>query len=99
MSLGPVVWVLISEIFPNKIRNKAMAIAVATQWIANYLVAQTFPILSENPALKDATNGAFPFWIYGFMCIVTIIFIIKLIPETKGKSLEEMEKVFGIEGK
>ncbi len=96
MSHGPVVWVLISEIFPNRIRNKAMPIAVASQWIFNYTVTQTFPILSDTPALKAATGGALPFWIYGFMCLVTIIFVWKFVPETKGRTLEDLEKVFGV---
>ncbi len=96
MSLGPVVWVLISEIFPNRIRNAAMPIAVAAQWISNFLVTQTFPMLSESPALKSFSNGAFPFWIYGLMCFAAVFFTIKFVPETKGKTLEEMEEVFGI---
>ena len=59
VSWGPVTWVLLSEIFPNQIRGKAMAVAVATQWIANYLVSWTFPILDKNPYLVNA----FPSWI------------------------------------
>lgn len=97
MSLGPVVWVLISEIFPNNIRNRAMPIAVAAQWLSNFLVTQTFPILHKSPALMSTTNGAFPFWLYGLMSIITIIFTIKFIPETKGRKLEDMEEIFGIE--
>lgn len=90
MSMGPVVWVLISEIFPNRIRNFAMPIAVAAQWVSNFLVTQTFPVLEHY------VHSAFPFWLYGFMCLVAIAFTVKYIPETKGRSLEEMEKVFGI---
>jgi MFS transporter, SP family, xylose:H+ symportor len=97
MSLGPVVWVMVAEIFPNSIRDKAMSIAVAANWISNYLVAQTFPIFSEDSFFRSFSNGAFPFWLYGSMCILTIIFTLKYLPETKGRTLEDMEKVFGIE--
>lgn len=73
-----------------------MPIAVASQWIFNYVVTQTFPILSDTPALKAATGGALPFWIYGLMCLVTIFFVWKFVPETKGRTLEDMERVFGV---
>ncbi|GAB4334294.1 MAG: D-xylose transporter XylE [Flammeovirgaceae bacterium] len=98
MSMGPVVWVLLSEIFSNKIRGTAMSIAVAAQWISNFIVTQTFPMMNNNEALKESFNGSFAFWVYGFFCIVTVLFTLKFVPETKGKSLEEMEQVFGIQG-
>lgn len=91
LSLGPVVWVLLSEIFPNSIRGKAMAIAVAAQWISNFAVSQSFPMMMDSPFLMDRFHGGFPFWLYGAMCVVTIIFVWKYVPETKGKRLEEME--------
>jgi SP family xylose:H+ symportor-like MFS transporter len=87
MSWGPICWVLVSEIFPNKIRGQAVAIAVAAQWLANYLVSSTFP-----PLLKF--NGALPYAIYGVMAILAVIFVWKFVPETKGKTLEEMEKLW-----
>lgn len=91
MSWGPVVWVLISEIFPNVIRGKAMAIAVACQWIFNFLIAQTFPMMSESETLLSSFKGGFPFWLYGAMGFVAVWFVWKMVPETKGKTLEEME--------
>jgi SP family xylose:H+ symportor-like MFS transporter len=94
MSWGPIVWVLLSEIFPNKIRGKAMAIAVAAQWIANYLVSWTFPIMDKSTALNSIFNHAFPYWIYGFISVLAALFMAKYVPETKGKTLEEMEKIF-----
>ncbi|GAB3820849.1 D-xylose transporter XylE [Pontibacter rugosus] len=94
LSLGPVVWVLLSEIFPNQIRGKAMAIAVAAQWISNFAVSQTFPMMMGNSYLMDNFHGGFPFWIYGAMCIVTILFVWKFVPETKGKKLEDMEALW-----
>lgn len=94
LSLGPVVWVLLSEIFPNKIRGKAMAIAVGAQWISNFAVSQTFPMMMDNPYLIENFNGGFPFWFYGAMCGLTILFVWKFVPETKGKKLEEMEELW-----
>lgn len=94
MSWGPIVWVLLSEIFPNQIRGKAMAIAVAAQWIANYLVSWTFPIMDKSTALNAIFNHAFAYWIYGIVSVFAAFFMVKFVPETKGKTLEEMEQIF-----
>ncbi len=94
VSWGPVTWVLLSEIFPNQIRGKAMAVAVAAQWIANYLVSWTFPILDKNPFLVSHFKHGFAYWIYGVMSILAALFIWRIVPETKGHSLEEMEAVW-----
>jgi SP family xylose:H+ symportor-like MFS transporter len=91
VSWGPVTWVLLSEIFPNQIRGKAMAVAVAAQWIANYLVSWTFPILDKNPYLVQHFKHGFTYWIYGVMGILAALFVAKFVPETKGRSLEQME--------
>jgi SP family xylose:H+ symportor-like MFS transporter len=99
MSWGPVTWVLLSEIFPNQIRGKAMAVAVAAQWIANYLVSWTFPILDKNPYLVEHFKHGFAYWIYGVMGILAAIFMARIVPETKGHSLEEMETVWMTVGK
>jgi MFS transporter, sugar porter (SP) family len=93
MSWGPVTWVLLSEIFPNSIRG-AMSIAVAAQWIANWLVSLTFPILNDNQWLTHLFNHGFSYWIYGTMGILAALFVWKLVPETKGKTLEEIEKIW-----
>ena len=92
MSWGPVCWVLLSEIFPNSIRSMVMSIAVASQWISNFLVSWTFPMLDKNETLTATFNHGFSYWIYGLMGVLAAIFIWKLVPETNGKSLEEMEK-------
>ncbi|MCL7765454.1 D-xylose transporter XylE [Polaribacter sp. Z014] len=91
MSWGPVAWVLLAEIFPNKIRGKALAIAVAAQWISNYLVSLTFPMMNDNSYLTGLFNHGFAYWMYGVMSILAMLFIMKYVPETKGKTLEEME--------
>jgi len=84
MSWGPITWVLISEIFPNKIRGKAVAIAVAAQWAANYFISSTYPAMMEF-------SGGLTYGFYGLMSILSLLFVWKIIPETKGKTLEEME--------
>jgi SP family xylose:H+ symportor-like MFS transporter len=99
VSWGPVTWVLLSEIFPNQIRGKAMAVAVAAQWIANYLVSWTFPMLDKNPYLVEHFNHGFAYWIYGGMSVLAALFMWRFVPETKGRSLEQMEKLWHAAGK
>lgn len=84
MSWGPICWVLISEIYPNKIRSQAIAIAVAAQWAANFFISSTYP-----PMMELSSGGTYLF--YGIMSIISAIFVWKMVPETKGKTLEEME--------
>lgn len=85
MSLAPVTWVVLSEIFPNRIRGAAMAMATLSLWLACFVLTYTFPLL--NTAL--GTYGTF--WLYGLICVGGFIFIRNKLPETKGKSLEEIE--------
>ena len=94
LSWGPVTWVLLSEIFPNNIRNKAMPIAVAAQWIANLVISVTFPIMAKSTYLTETFNNGFAYWIYGIMSVLAAIFVLKYVPETKGKTLEEMNKLW-----
>jgi SP family xylose:H+ symportor-like MFS transporter len=96
ISWGPIVWVLLSEIFPNNIRSLALAISVFIQWVANFVVTQVFPSLVENQWLNDNFNGAFPFYLFSIICLFSIYFIHKYIPETKNKSLEEINKLWKI---
>jgi SP family xylose:H+ symportor-like MFS transporter len=92
LSVGPVTWVILSEIFPTRIRGRAMAIATVCLWVANYVVSQTFPMMDENKWLLDKFHHAFPFWLYGIFCVVLVTFVCRFVPETKGKTLEEIEK-------
>ncbi len=94
LSLGPVVWVVLSEIFPTKIRGRAMAIATFCLWAANFVVSQTFPMMNENKWLIDKFHHGFPYFLYAVMCVFTVIFVIFFVPETKGKSLEEIEEIW-----
>jgi SP family xylose:H+ symportor-like MFS transporter len=93
MSWGPVCWVLLAEIFPNSIRA-ALSIAVAAQWIANWIVSLTFPMMNDNVWLTEQFNHGFSYWIYGVMGILSAIFVWKMVPETKGKTLESMEQLW-----
>ncbi|MBP7052966.1 MAG: sugar porter family MFS transporter [Phycisphaerae bacterium] len=92
LSVGPVTWVILSEIFPTRIRGRAMAVATVCLWIANYLVSQTFPMMDQNPWLVAKFHRGFPFWLYGAFCIVLLVFVRAWVPETKGKSLEQIER-------
>jgi len=94
VSWGPVAWVMLSEIFPNSIRG-AMSIAVAAQWVANLIVSWTFPIMNDSTALTNAFHHGFAYWIYGIMGILAAVFMWKIVPETKGRTLEEMEGLWG----
>lgn len=85
MSLAPVTWVILSEIFPNRIRGMAMSVATFALWAACFVLTYTFPLL--NNLLKASGT----FWLYGFICLAGFLFILKKLPETKGKSLEEIE--------
>lgn len=93
LSMGPVVWVLLSEIFPNKIRSLAMSVAVAAQWGMNYLVSQSFPVIVESEANQGPFwNQSLPYFIFIGFIVLTLFLTFKFIPETKGKSLEDLEK-------
>jgi SP family xylose:H+ symportor-like MFS transporter len=93
MSWGPVTWVLLSEIFPNSIKG-AMSIAVAAQWVSNLAISWTFPMMNESSALTRLFNHGFSYWIYGVMGFLAAWFILKLVPETKGKTLEQIESIW-----
>ena len=94
VSVGPVTWVILSEIFPTKVRGRALAIATFFLWVANYIVSQTFPMMDENPVLVKLFNHGFPFLVYALFCVVLLMVMIFLVPETKGRSLEEIERMW-----
>ncbi|MFV0589940.1 MAG: sugar porter family MFS transporter [Draconibacterium sp.] len=88
LTLAPVTWVVLSEIFPNRVRGAAMAIATTALWIASFVLTYTFPILNK------LLNASGTFWLYAIISFAGFLFVLKKLPETKGKSLEEIEKKF-----
>ena len=92
LAVGPVTWVILSEIFPTKIRGRAMGLAALSLWVANFVVSQTFPMMDENPTLVRVFNHGFPFFVYAAFCVALVVVMLKLVPETKGKTLEEIEQ-------
>ncbi len=86
VSLAPVTWVVISEIFPNRIRGAAMAIAISSLWIACFLLTYTFPMLNAR------LGSAGTFCLYGAICAAGFLFVFCKMPETKGKTLEDIER-------
>ena len=87
MSWGPICWVYISELFPNKIRGQSVAIAVAFQWLANFIISSTYPGMMQF-------SSAFTYGFYAAMAVLSAIFVWKMVPETKGKTLEQIEKIW-----
>jgi len=85
MSLAPVTWVLIAELFPNRIRGAAISVAVSSLWIACFVLTYTFPILERLIGTGNA------FWTYAFICALGFVFVRRFVPETKGQSLEQIE--------
>jgi SP family xylose:H+ symportor-like MFS transporter len=98
-SWGPICWVLIAEIFPNTIRGQAVAVAVAFQWIFNFIVSSTFvPMFNMHLTEGDDFGHWFTYGLYGIICVVAAIFVWRLVPETKGKTLEDMSKLWKWKG-
>lgn len=91
LSVGPVTWVILSEIFPTRIRGRALSVATFALWTSNFVVSQTFPMMDEQPWLVSRFNHGFPFYLYALFCILLVWLVWKRIPETKGRSLEEIE--------
>ena len=71
-----------------------MPIAVAAQWFSNWLVSVSFPVMNENSYLVDTFNNGFAYWVYGIMSVLAAVFVMKYVPETKGKTLEEMNNLW-----
>lgn len=87
MALGPIPWILCSEIFPTRVRGRAMSLATFVIWTSCYVVAQTFPMLNDNPAIGPAKT----FWAYAGFSLIGLLFVMLMVPETKNRSLEDIE--------
>jgi SP family xylose:H+ symportor-like MFS transporter len=90
ISFGPIVWIMMTEIYPAQIRGQAMSIAVASQWIANLTVSATFPLLLGNESLVGTWNHGFPFYIYGSFAILGAFIVMRYVPETRGVDSESL---------
>lgn len=89
-SVGPVTWIVLSEIFPSDVRARAIAISTAALWVSNFAVSQTFPMLDESPLLIAHFGHGFPFFLYAGFCVIEMCFVWRSFPETKNRSLEEI---------
>jgi MFS family permease len=93
LSVGPVTWVILAEIFPTAVRGRALGLATFFLWTADYIVTQTFPMMDAKDSwFVRHFNHAFPFYTYAAFCLVLIIVVWRFVPETKGRSLEEIER-------
>jgi sugar porter (SP) family MFS transporter len=93
LSVGPVTWVILAEIFPTAVRGRALGLATFFLWTADYLVTQTFPLMDAKDSwFVRQFNHAFPFYVYAAFCVVLIVVVARFVPETKGRSLEEIER-------
>ena len=90
MAMGPIPWILCSEIFPNKVRGRAMSLATFTIWASCYVVAQTFPMMNESKDIGPAVT----FWIYAGVSLLSFLFVLMLVPETKRRTLEDIESIW-----
>jgi SP family xylose:H+ symportor-like MFS transporter len=93
-SWGPVTWVLLSEIFPNAIKSRVLAIAVAAQWITNLFVSWSFKVLDGNSWLNSFSHHGFAYWVYGVMSLLAAAFVARYVPETKQRTLEEIQALW-----
>jgi sugar porter (SP) family MFS transporter len=95
LSVGPVTWVILSEIFPTAVRGRALGLATFCLWMADYAVTQTFPIMDAKGSwFVGHFNHAFPFYVYAAFCVVLVLVMVLVVPETKGRSLEEIERTW-----
>jgi MFS family permease len=95
LSVGPVVWVILAEIYPTAIRGRALGLATFFLWVADYLVTQTFPIMDAKDSwFVQHFDHAFPFYVYAAFCGVLLIVMARWVPETRGRTLEEIEQMW-----
>ena len=94
ISFGPIVWIMMTELYPAPIRGQAMSMAVASQWVANLLVAGSFPLLMGNDWLNQAWNHGFAFWLYGSFAIIAAFVVLRYVPETRGVHSEQLSALW-----
>jgi SP family xylose:H+ symportor-like MFS transporter len=94
ISFGPIVWIMMTELFPAPIRGQAMSFAVTSQWIANLLVSGSFPLLMGNETLNAAWNHGLPFWLYGTFGILAAFVVLRYVPETRGVDSDQLSALW-----
>lgn len=94
ISFGPIVWIMMTELFPAPIRGKAMSIAVASQWVANLLVSASFPMIMGSGALNQISNHGFAFWLYGSFGILAAFVVMRYVPETRGVDSDQLSALW-----
>jgi len=94
LSFGPIVWIMMTEIYPAPIRGQAMSLAVASQWVANLLVSGTFPLILGNDALNAAWDHGFAFWLYGTFAIIAAFVVLRYVPETRGVDSDHLSAMW-----
>jgi SP family xylose:H+ symportor-like MFS transporter len=94
ISFGPIVWIMMTEIYPAPIRGQAMSIAVASQWIANLLVSGSFPLLLGNETLNRSWNHGFAFWLYGSLALLAAFIVMRFVPETRGVDSDQLSALW-----
>ena len=98
LSWGPIVWVLLAEIFPNAIKGRALGIAVAAQWIANLAVSWSFKVMDESSGLNAIFHHGFAYYVYGAMSVLAAVLVLRWVPETRGRSLEAIQDLWQPDG-
>jgi len=94
ISFGPIVWIMMTELYPAPIRGQAMSIAVASQWVANLLVSGSFPLLMGNSLLNQAWHHGFPFWMCGTFALCAAFVVMRFVPETRGVDSEQLSALW-----
>jgi len=94
ISFGPIVWIMMTELYPEPIRGQAMSYAVASQWIANLLVSGTFPLLMGNDAMTAAWHHGIAFWLYGSFALLAAFVVLRYVPETRGVDSEHLSALW-----
>lgn len=95
LSVGPVTWVILSEIFPTAVRGRALGLATFFLWVADYIITQTFPMMDAKDSwFVQQFSHAFPFYVYAFFCVALVLAVWRLVPETKGRTLEQIARLW-----
>lgn len=93
LTWSQIAWTVVGEILPNRLRAMGMGIAYASMWVSNFIISQVFPIINDNPWLREKFHGGFPLLLFSVSCLISWWFVKRYIPETKGVALEKVEEL------